>query len=80
MSLNDSGLGTGEALTAGGSPDTVTQFHADDDYEQEELDYLETVLDECVDFGANAASDAEELHFNLSGLESDDPSDNFHAR
>lgn len=79
-SLDDSGLGTGEALTTGDSGDVLGQFRVDDDYDQEELDYLETVLDECVDFGASAASDPEELHFNLSGLDSDDPSDNFHTR
>lgn len=79
VSLDDSGLGTGETLTNGDSGDILSQFPVDDEYEQDDLDYLETVLDE-VDFGASGTSDQEELHFNLSGLESDDSSDNFHNR
>lgn len=80
MSLDDSGLGTGETLATGDSAELLGQFREDDDYEQDDLDYLETVLDECVDFGANVVSEPEELHFNISGIESDDPSDNFHNR
>ncbi|GIY70002.1 KASH domain-containing protein [Caerostris darwini] len=91
-SFDDSGLGAADLLVTREttSPEIDKTLLTDDcdPYDLclpgEESDFLETVLDNCVDF---CTSDSEkdgngidDLQYNLSGIESDDSADNFHNK
>ncbi|XP_035206897.1 uncharacterized protein LOC118181803 isoform X2 [Stegodyphus dumicola] len=99
-SFNDSGFGTTD-LAVGDTVDTSLSMHqfADPSEEcvglgeeelyglEDESDYLEAVLETCMDFGPEGGEEecskleaSDELHFTLSGIESDDAADNFHNR
>ncbi|KFM62624.1 hypothetical protein X975_15523, partial [Stegodyphus mimosarum] len=99
-SFNDSGFGTAD-LAGGDTVDTSHSMHqfADPSEEcvgldeeelyglEDESDYLEAVLETCMDFGPEGGEEesskleaSDELHFTLSGIDSDDATDNFHNR
>ncbi|GFS29077.1 uncharacterized protein NPIL_502612 [Nephila pilipes] len=93
-SFNDSGLGATDLLTA---PEAISEKSSlvndcdnfvDHCLPGEESDFLETVLESCVDFCASDGGKEDnsnlggidDLQYNLSGIESDDSADNFHNR
>ncbi|GFR19840.1 KASH domain-containing protein [Trichonephila clavata] len=94
-SFNDSGLGAADLLTAAEAISEKCLLGNDSDnfpdlcLPGEESDFLETVLESCVDFcasdggkeeDANNLGGIDDLQYNLSGMESDDSADNFHNR
>ncbi|GIY15816.1 KASH domain-containing protein [Caerostris extrusa] len=91
-SFNDSGLGAADLLVTREttSPEIDKTLLTDDcdPYDLclpgEESDFLETVLDNCVDFCTSESekdgNGIDDLQYNLSGIESDDSADNFHNK
>ncbi|CAL1289297.1 unnamed protein product [Larinioides sclopetarius] len=91
-SFNDSGLGATDLLATGDSSEAqyekILLANDCDNFDpclpDDESDFLETVLESCVDFcasdGGKEDGGVDDLQYNLSGIESDDSADNFHKK
>ncbi|KAF8786124.1 hypothetical protein HNY73_007886 [Argiope bruennichi] len=95
-SFNDSGLGAADLLAAGDSREAEYEKvlftndcdNFDPSLPDDESDFLETVLEGCVDFctsdgekeDSNDFTAVDDLQYSLSGIESDDSQNNFHKK